>query len=201
MVAHGHIDIVSPISTLPIYVGTQPHHDARIPSPSIHTMHGNGHLLPRLTQHNHTGIPQHIPHTTTHTRRGLNHLSSPQRHLLTTHQLRHLLGSPPSICDVGHHRHTDQNKAPRRNHHCEPPSPTNCTHPTEPHNRSILGRAYLGLFQNPLTQAMNPTITMPTVHPTGGLTSRRTAKPSRVVFLLQDPETMLTYEEYGRDSF
>jgi len=25
-----------------------------------------------------------------------------------------------------------------------------------PHNRSILGRAYLGLFQNPLTQIMNP---------------------------------------------
>jgi len=42
-----------------------------------------------------------------------------------------------------------------------------------PHNRSILGRAYLGMFQNPLTQSMNPTITIPTVHPTKGQTGRR----------------------------
>ncbi len=53
-----------------------------------------------------------------------------------------------------------------------------------PHNKSILGRAYLGLFQNPLTQAMNPTMTMPTVHPTKGLTGRRTAKLSWAIFLL-----------------
>jgi hypothetical protein len=53
-----------------------------------------------------------------------------------------------------------------------------------PHNISILGRAYLGLFQNPLTQTMNPTITMPTVHPTRGLTGRKSAKMFRVVLLL-----------------
>jgi hypothetical protein len=53
-----------------------------------------------------------------------------------------------------------------------------------PHNISILGRAYLTLFQNPLTQSMNPTITMPTDHPTKGLTDRRTAKMSWAVFLL-----------------
>ena len=44
---------------------------------------------------------------------------------------------------------------------------------------------------------MNPTITTPTVHPTKGLT----AKMSWVVFLLQDPETLQTYEEYARESF
>jgi hypothetical protein len=70
-----------------------------------------------------------------------------------------------------------------------------------PHKRSILGRSYMGLFQNPLTQSMNPAITMPTVHPTKGLTSRKTAKMSWVVFLLQDPKTLQTYEEYVRESF
>ena len=48
---------------------------------------------------------------------------------------------------------------------------------------------------------MNPIITMPTVHPTKGLTGRRTAKLSLVVFLLQDPETLQTYEEYARESY
>jgi len=53
-----------------------------------------------------------------------------------------------------------------------------------PHNRSILGRAYLGFFQKPLTQTMDPIITMPTVHPTKGLTDRRSAKMSWAVILL-----------------
>jgi hypothetical protein len=53
-----------------------------------------------------------------------------------------------------------------------------------PHNISIMGRAYLALFQNPLTQSMKPTMTMPTVHPTKGLTGRRTAKISWAVLLL-----------------
>jgi hypothetical protein len=70
-----------------------------------------------------------------------------------------------------------------------------------PHNKSILGRKYLGLFQNPLTQTMNPTITMPTVHPTKGLTCRKSAKMSWVVLLLQDPQTLQTYEEYAKESF
>jgi hypothetical protein len=70
-----------------------------------------------------------------------------------------------------------------------------------PHNRSILGRAYLALFQNPLFQSMNPTITMPTAHPTKGPTGRRTAKMLWVVFLLQDPETLQTYEEYATESY
>ena len=59
----------------------------------------------------------------------------------------------------------------------------------------------MGLFQNPLTQTMNPTITMYTVHPTKGLTGRRSAKMSWAVFLLQDPETLQTYEEHARESF
>ena len=48
---------------------------------------------------------------------------------------------------------------------------------------------------------MNPTITMPIVHPTKGLTGRRSAKVSWAILLLQDPETLQTYEEYARDSF
>jgi hypothetical protein len=70
-----------------------------------------------------------------------------------------------------------------------------------PHNRSILRRAYLGLFQNPLTRTMNPTITMPNAHPTKGLTDRRSAKMSWAVTLLQVPETLQTYEEYARESY
>jgi hypothetical protein len=53
-----------------------------------------------------------------------------------------------------------------------------------PHNKSILGRAYLSLFENPHTQSMHPTITIPIVHQTKGLTGRRSAKMSRVVLLL-----------------
>jgi hypothetical protein len=53
------------------------------------------------------------------------------------------------------------------------------------HKRSILGRAYLGLFPNPHTQSLHP-VTMPTVHPTKGLTGRRSAKMTWAVLLLQD---------------
>jgi hypothetical protein len=47
-----------------------------------------------------------------------------------------------------------------------------------PHNRSILGRAYLGLFQNPLTHTTNPALTIPIVHHTKKVTGRRSAKMS-----------------------
>jgi hypothetical protein len=56
-----------------------------------------------------------------------------------------------------------------------------------PHNRSILGRAYLGLFQNPLTQTMNPEVTIPTVHQTKGLEGRKSAKMAWAILLLSDP--------------
>ena len=55
----------------------------------------------------------------------------------------------------------------------------------------------MGFFWNPFTRTMNPIITMPTVHPTKGLTGRRSAKMSMAVILVQDPETMQTYEEYA----
>ena len=42
-----------------------------------------------------------------------------------------------------------------------------------PHNKSILGRAYTNLFQNPLAQTMNSTVSIPQVHPTKSLTGRR----------------------------
>ena len=131
MVAHIYIGTNSHIPTMSLYVSTQPHHNTRINSPGTHAGHGNGHFIFLLTQHNYTGTPQHIPHTTTHTRRSLHNLSSPQIHLITTCQLCHLLGSPPSIRNVGHHRNIDQNKASDHNHHCGLPSPINSTHPAE----------------------------------------------------------------------
>jgi hypothetical protein len=70
-----------------------------------------------------------------------------------------------------------------------------------PHNISILGRAYLGLFQNPLTQTMNPDITMLTVHLIKGLTSRRSSKMKWATLLLRDQETLQTYEEYATESY
>jgi hypothetical protein len=70
-----------------------------------------------------------------------------------------------------------------------------------PHNRSILGRAYLGLFQNPLTQTLNPDISMPTIHPTKGLTGRRSTLINWAVILLRDQDTLQTYEEYARESY
>ena len=69
-----------------------------------------------------------------------------------------------------------------------------------PHNRSILGRAYLGLFQNPHTQSLHPNLTIPTVHQTKGLTGRRSEQMSWAVLLLQDTKTLQTYEEYARES-
>jgi hypothetical protein len=54
------------------------------------------------------------------------------------------------------------------------------------HNRSILERAYTSLFQNPLTQTMNPTTPSPQVHPTKGLTCRRSEKMAWATTLLKD---------------
>ncbi len=70
----------------------------------------------------------------------------------------------------------------------------------KPHNRSILGRAYLGLFQNPHTQSLHLTVTMPTVRQSKGLTCRRSAKMTWAALLLQDTETLQAYEEYARAS-
>jgi hypothetical protein len=53
-----------------------------------------------------------------------------------------------------------------------------------PHNRSILGRAYVGLFQNPLTQSMNPSVPIPKVHQTKGLTGRKIEKMAWALTLL-----------------
>ena len=58
----------------------------------------------------------------------------------------------------------------------------------------------MGLFQNPLTQTMNPTITIPTVHPTEGLIGYRSAKMFWAVLLLQDHETLQTYEGCANES-
>jgi len=65
-----------------------------------------------------------------------------------------------------------------------------------PHNKSTLGRVYLGLFQNPHTQSLHP-ITMPTVHQTKRLVGRKSAKMTWAVLLLHDTETRHAYEEYA----
>jgi len=59
-----------------------------------------------------------------------------------------------------------------------------------PHNISILGKAYACLFQKPLTQTMNPTIPIPKVLKTKELTGRKSEKMSWVILLLKDPETL-----------
>ena len=68
-----------------------------------------------------------------------------------------------------------------------------------PHNRSILGRAYANIFQNSLTQTMNLTVPIPRVHQTKGLTYRMIEKMSWAATLLQDPDTLRTYEEHARN--
>jgi hypothetical protein len=67
-----------------------------------------------------------------------------------------------------------------------------------PHNISILDRAFLGLFQIPHTQSLQPTIIMPTVHQTKGVSGCRSAKMTWAVLMLQDTETLQTYKEYAR---
>jgi len=63
-----------------------------------------------------------------------------------------------------------------------------------PHNRSIMGRAYMNLFQNPLTQTMNPSVPIPQVHPTKGLTCRRSDKMAWATPRMHDPNTLSAYE-------
>jgi hypothetical protein len=53
-----------------------------------------------------------------------------------------------------------------------------------PHSRSILGRAYAGLFQSFLTQTMNPTIPIPKVYQTKGLPNCILEKMSWAIILL-----------------
>jgi len=67
----------------------------------------------------------------------------------------------------------------------------------KPHNKSIMGRAYTNLFQNPLTQT---TVPIPQVYTTKGLTSRKSEKMAWVTTLLEDPDTLSAYEEYARES-
>ena len=68
------------------------------------------------------------------------------------------------------------------------------------HNRSIMGRAYTCLFQNPLTQYINSTVPIPKVHQTKGLTGRMTDKMTWTLTLLQDPDTLRTYEDLAREA-
>ena len=68
------------------------------------------------------------------------------------------------------------------------------------HNRNIMGRAYAGLFQNPLTQSINPSVPIPKVHQTKGLTGRKIEKMAWALTLLQDPNTLRTYENFAREA-
>ncbi len=69
-----------------------------------------------------------------------------------------------------------------------------------PHNRNIMGRAYASLFQNPLTQSMNPSVPIPKVHQIKGLTGRKIEKMAWAPTLLWDPETLRTYEDFAREA-
>jgi hypothetical protein len=69
-----------------------------------------------------------------------------------------------------------------------------------PRNRNILGRTYAGLFQNPLNQSMNPTVPIPKVHQTKGLTGRKIEKMAWALTLLQNPETLRIYEDFAREA-
>jgi len=68
-----------------------------------------------------------------------------------------------------------------------------------PHHRSILVRSYAKLFQNPLTQTMNPTVPIPRVHYTKGLANHISEKMSRANALL-DSKTFITYGDDARES-
>ena len=61
-------------------------------------------------------------------------------------------------------------------------------------------KAYAGLFQNPLTQSMNSTISIPKVRQTKGLTGRKIEKMAWVLTLLQDPDTLRTYKDFARET-
>ena len=63
-----------------------------------------------------------------------------------------------------------------------------------------MGRAYAKLYQNPLTHSMNPTDPIPKIHQTKGLTWCRSENMSWALNLLQDSETLQTYQEYTKES-
>jgi hypothetical protein len=68
-----------------------------------------------------------------------------------------------------------------------------------PHNRSILSGPYTNLYLNPLTQTINPALSIAQVHPTKGLTWRRSEKMAWAGILLQDTTTLSDYEKYARE--
>ena len=55
-----------------------------------------------------------------------------------------------------------------------------------PQNKNILGKASANLYQNPLTQNINPFTPIPRMRPTKGLTSRRSEKMAWARIILQD---------------
>jgi hypothetical protein len=63
-----------------------------------------------------------------------------------------------------------------------------------------MGRAYTNFFHNPLTQTTNPKVPISQVHPTKGLTGRKSNKMAWAITLLQDPGTLAAYEEYAQES-
>ncbi len=47
---------------------------------------------------------------------------------------------------------------------------------------------------------MNPSIPIHKVYPTKGLTRRKVEKAAWALILVDDPDTLTTYEEYARES-
>jgi len=158
------------------HVRNRPTHSSRIPSPRIYGRPQDGHHLPRLHPHQHPCIcnsasdtsrsPIRLPHPITH----------PQRLFLTIHQLRHLCGKLSLIRHASYHRHPGKNPPPHFHHHSRLHYQQIIYIQLKPHDKSILGRAYTYLFQNSLTQTMNPTVPIPQGHSTKELTGRRSEK-------------------------
>ena len=63
-----------------------------------------------------------------------------------------------------------------------------------------MGKAYTGLFENPLTHNMYTSVPIPKVHPTKGLTGRKMDKMYWAITMLQDQDTLSTYEDFARES-
>jgi hypothetical protein len=111
-----------------------------------------------------------------------------------------LSSHPPSTRHACYQRHSDKNQAPYPHHHCRLPPSTNRPYSTQPSQHNHTWKGICGPLPNPLTQTTNPTIPIPKVHQTKELTRRRSEKMTWVILLLQDPETVQTYEKYARES-
>ncbi len=86
----------------------------------------------------------------------ISHVRTDNSSVLTTHQLRNLPCSPPIICYVGHHRHTDQNSDPHHHHYRRIPTPTDRTHTIQPSQKKHPRKSILGPLPKPTHTVPSP---------------------------------------------